>query len=208
VVEGARDEQHEWIVPFPAPKAHIPDATHFRSTWLTASQAAVREHGLGAAYEAALDPALKDLVLSTVAGVWLPMPVARAHYAACNALALPTHDLLAMGMAATRRANATTLSFVARLAQGAGATPWTILEQGTRLWERTCRGGAVGIRRLGPKEAQCEVVGYPLADLTYNRVTFRGIVSAVVELFCQKGYVREVPRLCDERSLGFRLSWV
>jgi hypothetical protein len=136
------------------------------------------------------------------------MDVARAHYLACDSLGLTTADLLEIGMAATRRANATTLQFAVRLAQGAGVNPWTILAQTPKMWDRTCKGGAVAVAKLGPKEARVEVVGYPLAGIPYNRVTFRGIVLAIVELFCQKAYIKEIPRLCDARCLGLRLSWV
>ena len=110
-------------------------------------------------------------------------------------------------MGAARRANATVLSVAFRLARGAGVTPWTILQQVQRIWDRTSKGGAVGVWKIGPKEARVEVVGYPLAYLRYNRTTFRGIVLAVVELFCQKMYVREIPQQCTSRTLGFRLSW-
>jgi hypothetical protein len=140
--------------------------------------------------------------------VWLPMEVARAHYTACDALQLSNEELVDIGAGATRRANATMLAFAVRAARNAGVTPWAILAQVGRIWDRTSMGGGVAVFKLGPKEARVEVVGYPLAYLRYNRITFRGIIGAVVELFCQKAYVREVARLCDERSLGFRLSWV
>ena len=207
-VDGRSAQREDWLVPLPVPREEILDATHFRSTWLTASQAALRERGLGEQYEAALNPAHRETLLEAVAGVWFPMGVARAHYAACDALGLTSQQMFEMGLAATRRANATTLDYFRRLAQGVGVTPWTMLAQVPRLWGRTCLGGAIAIARLGPKEARVEVVGYPLAGLTYSRTTFRGIAHAGIELFCQKVYVKEVRALCDERSLGFRLSWV
>lgn len=198
----------DWLLPFPVPRDRIPDPTHFRSTWLTASQATLRERGHFAAYEKLVDPVHRDAVMTAVAGVWLPMDVARAHYTACDRLALPTPELLEIGAEATRRANATTLSFVARMAQGAGVSPWTILSQSPRMWDRTCKdGGAIGVARLGPKEARLELIGYPFAMIRYNRVTMRGIVHAVVELFCEKAYVIEIPSLFNHRSMGMRLSW-
>ena len=204
---GTGDEKLDWVVSLGRPRDQIPNATHFRSTWLTASRAALRERGLTEAYEAELNPTHRDEVLGAVAGVWLPMDVAYAHYAACDRLPLTNQDHLDIGMEATRRTNATTLALTARMVQGAGATPWTILAQGPRLWDRTCKGGAVSVLRIGPKEARLEIVGFPLAGLRYNRVTMRGIVSAVVELFCAKAYVKELPALCNDRCLGFRLSW-
>ncbi len=198
----------EWFLPFPVPRNEIRDAAHFRSTWLTASQTTLRERGYWGAYEAALDPAWREQVLGAVPGAWLPMPVARAHYAAADALGLPEEEQVAIGIAATRRANATTFQFITRLARGAGATPWTLLAHAPRLWSATCDGGAVGIVKVGPKEALLEIVGFPLAGIPYNRVTMRGIITAGVQLFCQKAYVRESPSRCDHRSLGMHASWV
>jgi hypothetical protein len=97
---------------------------------------------------------------------------------------------------------------ITRLAQGAGATPWTVLAQTPRLWSATCDGGAVAVAKLGPKEARVEIVGYPLAALHYNRVTMRGIVASLIQLLCTKVYMHELPKLCDARCLGMRASWV
>ena len=110
----------DWHVPFPRPREQIADAKHFRSTWLTASQATLRERGLGDRYEAALDPRHRAAVLAAVAGVWLPMDVAAAHYNACDQLGLTDSELVEIGRAAMRRANATALSFMTRMAQSAG----------------------------------------------------------------------------------------
>jgi hypothetical protein len=196
------------VVPFPKPRAQIADAKHFRSTWLTASQATIRARGYGARYEAAIDREYRDRVLALVAGVWMPMEIARAHYTACDRLDLPTAELVDIGKAATQRANATTLSFMSRLAKGSGATPWTVLAQTPRLVSATADDGAVAVARLGPKEARVEFVGYPLAGIRYNRITMQGIVLAVVELLCKKAYVKEIASMCSERCLGMRVSWV
>ena len=210
VARAARDDAKpvEWHVPFPKPKNLIPDAKHFRSTWLTASQATLRGRGLGAQYEAAIDPKYRDAVLSAVAGVWLPMDVARAHYQACDKLGLTETELVETGRAAMRRANATALSLVTSLAQGAGVTPWSALAQTPRFWSSTCDGGFIGVAKLGPKEARAEVVGYPLAGIRYNRITMRGIFVGCVELFCQKAYVKELTPQCDHRTLVMKVSWV
>jgi hypothetical protein len=198
----------ELFLAFPVPRERIRDATHFRSTWLTGSITEIRNRGHGDAYEKLLPAEYRDEILSLVPGIWLPMQTARVHYTACNGLELPTTELVDIGASATRRANATALSFAVRVARGAGVTPWTILSQLQRIWDRTCMGGGgVTVYRLGPKEARAEIVGYPLAGLRYNRITFRGILGAILELFCQKLYVQEIARMCDNRCLGFRLSW-
>jgi hypothetical protein len=183
-------------------------ATHFRSTWLTSSIAALRERGLFDAYVAALPAEHREAVLATVAGSWLAMATAMAHYGACDRLELPTNELLALGVAATRRAQTTNFSFVARLATNIGVTPWTILSQAHRLWASTCTGGGLEIWELGPKEARIDIVGFPLARYRYNRVTIRGIVQTVAERFCTKVYAREISEACNDTDLAFRVSWV
>jgi serine/threonine protein kinase len=198
----------EWIVPFPKPRDQIEDAKHFRSTWITASQATLRGLGVWEKYEAALDPKHRDALLAAVAGLWMPMDVARAHYMACDSLGFPEAQLVEIGRSAMRRANATTLSLVSRMAQGVGVTPWTALSQSPRFRAATLDGGWIGIARLGPKEARVEYLGYPLAGIPYNRVTWRGIVIGTVELFCKKAYVKEIPAMCDHRTVGLKLSWV
>ncbi len=198
-----------WYVPFPKPRDQIADAKHFRSTWLTASQATLRDRGLWAQYEAALDPQLRATVLAAVPGFWLPMSVAYAHYSAADALGLTDAELVEIGRAAMRRANATMLSFASRLAQGSGVTPWTVLTHVPRFWSQTCDGGGfIGVAKLGPKEAFVDVVGYPLAALRYNRITMRGIIVGCIELFCTKAYSRELPGQQTSRSLALKLSWV
>jgi hypothetical protein len=201
------DHPGEVVVGFSRDRKQIADATYFRSTWLTSSIASLRESGLGARYEHELTGAHRDTVLSAVPGVWLPMDVAIAHYSACDRLELETSVLVALGEGAVRRAHGTSLGFAVRMARGAGTTPWTLLSQVSRFWEHTCKGGEVGIFKLGPKDARIEHVGFPLARIKYNRVTMRGIISGMLGLFCERLYVHEIRELCTERSLGFRVSW-
>lgn len=183
-------------------------ATFFRSTWLTSSLASIRERGHFDAYRTKLDRAHADAVLSAVPGLWLPMDVAVAHYSACDRLDLPNGELVILGEAATRRANATSLAFTARLATNAGVTPWAVFAQGNRLWAQTCKGGGVGIFKCGPKEARVEIIGFPLARFRYNRVTMRGIVQAAAQLFCTKVYASEIAGACGPNELVLRVSWV
>ena len=202
-------EPGDWLVPLPAPKSQIANATHFRSTWLTASQGTLRTRGLRERYEAQVAPEHRDVLFNIVAGVWLPMELARAHYTACDRLGLPNDELLEIGAEATRKANKTHITFVAHMAQVAGVTPWTMLAQTPRIWERTFRGGgAIAVARLGPKDARLEIVGFPVAGLRYLRVTMRSIVGGLLELYCERAYAKDIPTLCDERVLAMRLAWV
>jgi hypothetical protein len=75
------------------------------------------------------------------------------------------------------------------------------------LWGRTFEGSAVSVIKLGPKEARFEVAGWPISRSTYCRVAFRGILTAATDIFCVKTYVKEVPALCTELTLGYTIAW-
>ena len=55
-------EPTDWLVPLPAPRSQVPNATHFRSTWLTASQGTLRTRGLRERYEAQVAPEHREAV--------------------------------------------------------------------------------------------------------------------------------------------------
>jgi hypothetical protein len=190
-----------------APRAAVQDASHFRSTWLNSSVDALRARGHFDRYVTLLPDEHRATILESVAGIWLPIDVAVAHYGACEALALSRRDAWDIGVEVTRRVHGTTLALAIRLAKQAGVTPWTILAQLPRLWERVWRGGAIAIREVGPKEAILEVMRWRVAAIPYVRQTMPAVVHGIVELFCAKVYVREVPGKNSPTSLGMRLQW-
>ena len=86
-------------------------------------------------------------------------------------------------------------------------TPWTVLGQVRKLWDRTWRGGDLAIDKLGPKDAELEFVGWPLASSPYVRHAMRGVCEGMLALFCQKVYVREVPKN-RKSAVTYRIGWV
>lgn len=203
------NDSDDWLVPLPATRNRVSNATHFRSTWITASQGTLKARGLRERYEAEIAPEHRDVLLNIIAGEWLPMEIAHAHYGACDRLRLPADELLEIGIEATKKASKAHIAFIVRMAHGMGVTPWTLLSQTPRIWTRTFRGGgAIGVARLGPKDARLELVGFPVAGLRYLRVTMRTIVGSMLELFCERAYAKDIPEMCDERVLAMRLSWV
>jgi hypothetical protein len=198
---------YETFVALPGPRATIPSASHFRSTWLGSSINSLRHRGYFDRYVALLPDEHRATILESVAGIWLPIDVAVAHYGACEALALSRRDAWEIGVEVTRRVHGTSFSLAIRLAKQAGVTPWTILAQLPRLWERVWRGGGVAVHKAGPKEAILEVVHWRLAAIPYVRHTMPAVVHGVVEMFCSKAYVREVPEMTSPTSLGMRLQW-
>ena len=200
----------EIILPFRggATRATVPEAKHFRATWLAGSLRALRERGYFDQYLELLPKELHDPVLGSVAGTWLPTSVALAHYTACDSLGLSMSELIEIGREVTRQVHGTVLGFLVRLAKGAGVSPWAVLPRLGDLWDRVWIGGGVSVIKLGPKEARIELAGWPCAATLYTRVAMRGVVAALFELFCARAYVNEVPRLCTKTMLAYRLSWV
>jgi hypothetical protein len=192
------------ILAFPVPRDQIVPATEFRATWVVSSLQTLRTRGHYDRYVTLLPTAYHSVVLEAVAGTWLPMGAARAHYVACNDLALPLQEEMTIGGAVGDRAQGSILSLAVRAAKGAGVTPWTIFPQFDRLWRRGANGGAAAVFRLGPKEARNDVVGCELFDIPYFEHAFRGVLMGIVELFCEKVYVHPLPRRRSEASFHFQ----
>ena len=184
-------------------------ATHVRSTLLLSSVQSLRAKGLYDRYVTHLDGADKEALLSSVAGVWLPMSIGMSHYRACEALGLSLVEATQMGHDVGNRVQGSMLGVVMRAAKGSGVTPWMVLGQVGRLWDRTFQGGGgVSLTKLGPKEARAELIGLPLMAVPYFRHAYRGAFMAAVELFSEKVYVTEVPSRQSDVSGAYRLSWV
>jgi hypothetical protein len=199
--------EDEIFLPFPTARAVVPDATHFRSTWLSSSLQAIRALGHLDRYLELLPRHFHDSVLGTVAGMWLPIEVAIAHYRALDQLGLPRHGANAIGLEVTRKVHGTSLKLAVRLAQQAGVTPWTIFSQMHRLWDRVWVGGGLAVYKVGPKEAVVEAIRWRVAEIPYVRYTMPAVTLGIVEMFCQKAFVHDVPELASHSSLGMRVQW-
>ncbi len=195
----------EIVSPFPAQRAH--PASEMRSTLLTTSIQSLRAHGHLEVYSKTVSSEFRETILTTVAGIWLPIALGIAHYKACDQLKLPPSEQVAIGKEVGDRVQGTILGLVVRTAKQAGLTPWTGLGSGNRMYERLFIGGGLCLIKLGPKEARMEIVNNPLFGFTYFRNGFRGIVATGAELFCAKAYVHELPKLTSATSLGLRISW-
>jgi hypothetical protein len=200
--------KEEALLPFPCPRDEVPVGTRFRSTWLSASVALVKERGLFAEYLKHLAPEHKDAILHPVVGQWLEAEVAVAHYRACDALGLSEEEQVTMGRDAALRVHGPVLSVAVRMAASAGVTPWLAVSKVQSNFARIWIGGAAAIFKLGPKEARFEIAGFPPARVPYCRVALRGSLQALTALFAQKTYVSEIARLRSDLTVGYRISWV
>jgi hypothetical protein len=191
-ISGVHEQAHpseEVIVPFPGPRASIPPATAYRSTWVVSSLDSLRYHGHFERYLEALREHREE-ILSCIAGTWLPMRVVSAHYRACDALTLSEAQVIEMGQGPGVRVRRAWYARFIAAAEGAKEDPWTILSQLGRTWLRGANGGAAGVFRIGPKEARVEYVGCELFRIPYYCQAVRVVLFGLVERFGVDASVR------------------
>src|SRR4030095_11345767 len=129
-----------------------------------------------------------EVILNTLEPTWIPIEAALAHYHACEALELSEQEQLGMGTAVGDRLQGTFLSTIARTGKNLGATPWIILMNLDRLWDRTFQGGGCACYKLSPKDARCELLGLPLASVPYFRNAYRGVFLVAMNIFAQRAF--------------------
>jgi hypothetical protein len=195
----------EVFVELPAPVGRIEPVRSIRSTLISSSLMAVKKRDLTDAYFRLLPEEHHEAIQGLVAGVWVEMPLARAHYAAIDALGLSSDEQVSMGRDVADRIQRSVLATLARMATGAGVTPWTGLAIMPKLWDRLFIGGACGITKIAQKDARVEVVKLSLCEMSYFRHAFAGVLSAGSELFCRNAFVTQLPRRGEVWS--FKLSW-
>jgi hypothetical protein len=194
----------EVILPFPD---RIEPVRELRTTVIVGSLGVLRTTGRFDDYVSHLPPEVRELLIHTVAGAWIPMDLALIHYAACDALALPPDQIAANGRAVFDKTSGTLLGTTVRMAREVGATPWTVLPHLQRFWDRAYRGGALRVVKTGPKEARGEVIQARMCDSVYYRHALRGLLNGVLEMFCQKAYVSLSPER-RPAAVSYRMQWV
>lgn len=197
----------ETVLPFRVAPDKTPHATRIRSTLITASLDALRRHGHFDRYQKLLPREERDVVLSCVAGVWLPIQVGIAHYTACDSLSLSADAIATMGSDVSERVQASFLATLAKLAKTAGVTPWTGLLQFQRLWDRVLDGGGVAVVKLGPKDARIDVVELPLIDIPYFHKAFRAFIVTGCQMFASRVYAHDARPRGRADWTSYRIAW-
>ncbi|HEY1694100.1 MAG TPA: hypothetical protein VGG39_18155 [Polyangiaceae bacterium] len=199
------DRPRESIVALRHHRERIPPVARVRSTMVISSLRGLRERGLLDAYRVRLPEAFHEPILGAVVGAWLGLDVATAHYSACDALGLTVPEQVSMGASVGDAINGTFLGTVVRMARGAGVTPWLVLKQYARLWDRIFDGGDVEIDKLGPKEALIQMHGLSLFSIPYIRVAMRGMHQTGFMLFCNKCYMTDLAS--GPTKHAYRAAW-
>ena len=180
-----------------------------RSTIIIDSINVIRASRHKDAYLSLLPPAHRNELLEAVAGSWMPVTTALAHYQTCDALHLPVDEQFGNGRRTFKGGTTTVFGTVAKMARELGVTPWTVLPPFQRFWERVYDGGGVSVVQVGPKEARIELVQFGLLQSPYYRHALRGLVTGILESVCKKAYVTEAPnRHGSLDSIVLRAQWV
>jgi hypothetical protein len=178
-----------------------------RSTLLISSLATLVDHGYEARYFAALDPKFQEVVRSAVAGAWLPVEAALAHYRACAALGLSHEGAVRIGRGVGEKVRGTLLGTAVRMAKEMGVTPAHVIAQFPRFWARAFNGGALCAYKIGPKEVRIEAHKTVLLDVSYFRSSLCGLAMGVLEPFCSRVYMVERAGGRAPSTGVFRVQW-
>lgn len=180
-----------------------------RSTLIQSSLNTLRLRGHFDRYCALIDPAHKATILETLAPEWLPIATGIAHYAACDGLRLSGQELINVGEDVGTRIQGTFIGTMVRRARTIGLTPWVLMGQFERLYERLLQGGGVAIYQLGPKDVRIEIHGLPLSRFEYFRMAFCGVISSGIKLGSGRAVSVKVSEMrAPEQRLTFRAAWV
>jgi hypothetical protein len=198
----------EIIIPLRNRPHEVPPVTRVRTTLVFSSRQALDERGLFDAYSAELAPSDRHSLINLVAGRWLSIELALAHYRAIDRLGLPISQQLALGGAVATSIQNTLVATLLRMVNGLGITPWTCVAQYTRIWDRLFMGGDLLVEKLGPREAVVTMINLALLGVPYFRVAVRGLqesgLSAIYNW--KKVYVSELS--ASDTSAKYRLTWV
>ncbi len=190
----------------PCEVSALPPVRAVRGTVILSSIHALRELELFEAYRAQLPEQLAPSILQAVPGTWLPLELARTHYVACQSLHLSPNLEMEVGLRSGKKSIGAMLGTAVRLSRVAGATPWTLIRGGDRVWNRAYDGGAMRIYRVGESEAFVETHKNPLmVELEFCRNSFRGFCLALYGLVSERMSFRVFNVLND--VVQYRVLW-
>jgi hypothetical protein len=185
-----------------------PVVTGVRGSLVVSSLSTLRERSLFDRYQRLVDPTVLAKLQFAIASTWLPVELAMAHYAACDALQLNEVQMKEIGEHVSTKLVSTFWGAALREARRAGAAvPYDIaLRQYGSMWDRLYQGGSSVIEELGHKDARIHARGLPMVRYRYFRVGYMGLIRGAAMMFFRACHVK-TERHSDDQ-LTILVSWV
>lgn len=200
-------QQDEPLYTLPTTPTTTPPLRAAKGTVLFTTWRFYQERGWLNKYIAALPRDCRDEVMATASSDWVPLRHLMAHYEACEALELSIADQIEVGRVVADAVHGAFLNTLARMVGHLGVTPWMILPQCNKLWQRSWQGGAMMVYRCGDKIARLEIWAAAVAQSSFHRVSMRGATIAGIGPFCDHLEVFEIPERRTSMSYSLRLAW-
>ncbi|HEX5656118.1 MAG TPA: hypothetical protein VFX59_02940 [Polyangiales bacterium] len=179
-----------------------------RGSLIVSSLATLRDLSLFDRYQRVIDPEVLAPLQFAIASTWLPVELAMAHYAACDALKLTEVQMKDIGEHVSEKLVSTFWGAALREARKAGAAvPYDIaLKQYGSMWDRIFQGGSSTVEELGHKDARIHARGLPMVRYRYFQVAYVGLIRGAAMMFFRACHVK-VERITDDQ-LTVLVSWV
>lgn len=190
----------------PRSKRDTPPVDAVRAFVFTSGYRWFSEHDLAERYLALLPERLRGGISTITAAEWIGIEDALVIYATCDALGLSYDQQIAIGRFVSSTNNGLFFNTVARLV-GKIASPWTALGHVDKAWQRSNRGGAVAVYKIGERQARLEFWQVPLARSQFFTTSMRGAIAVGIEPFCGRLVVNDVPDLATSDSFALRITW-
>jgi hypothetical protein len=139
----------------------------------------------------------------------VPVDYAQAHFRAIDGVSISDADILAMTSSVAEKIHGVFLSTVSRTIRSSGVTPWSVVPVAAKIWHRFFQGGAIGVRKEGPKDARVVVTGNPLVAFRYHRIGWGAHLATTVRMVAATRVYTRVLDLDEARGrLEVLLQWV
>jgi hypothetical protein len=191
----------------PFTKSPVEPVTEVRSTLLIAGIQSVRAQGLYEQYSDVLSSEVRESLVGLAGGIWVPVELAVAHYAAMDRLDIGRLTIEALGAEVAERAWKHILAPVFTRAKRIGPKPWEAFSHTHETVKLNWRGGDVQITKESPTQALYEWAGQPCANIPYFVTSFGSFMRALTNLFSSRAYYSVVPERSSPTTIALRLWW-
>jgi hypothetical protein len=197
----------ELVHPPAKSKRDTPRVDAVRGFVFTSGLRWMEKQGVAERFKQLLPEYLRELIPNLTTSDWVPIDQALDAYAACDALALPAEQQIELGRFVSQANNGVVIQTISRLMGKLGATPWMALGHADKAWNRSNRGGAIAVYKVGEKIARLEFWQCPLARSPFFITSMRGAIAIGAEPFAERVVITEIPDMTTSDGFALRVMW-